>query len=311
MLLKRISVSILILLVSLLSAGALCAQSFINKGPAPSSIPLFEPPRELSLCGERVPLERQDVWESMDQALIVSVYSPSQVILWMKRAHRYFPYIEKRLAEKKMPADLKYIVIVESALKTYALSSAKAAGPWQFMSGTGKRYGLRIDKWIDERLHFEKSTEAALVYLSDLYRKFNNWNLAIAAYNCGENRLAKNKSQQSSRFFYDTDLPLETEAYIFRILAAKLILSNPEAYGYLIPSEKRYPPLQYDRVAVHFPKEVSVMAIARACDATYKTIRELNPEILQDALPAGHFKLKIPMGKAQKFKVAFPDTAIQ
>ena len=307
----RTAIAILIAAGTLLSPGLTFSQSFMNKGPAPASIPLFEAPRELSLCGERVPLERQEVWESMDQALIISVYSPSQVILWTKRAHRYFPYIEKRLAEKKMPADLKYIVVVESALKTYALSSAKAAGPWQFMNGTGKRYGLRIDKWIDERLHFEKSTDAALSYLSDLYKKFNNWNLAIAAYNCGENRMAKNRNMQSSRFFYDTDLPLETEAYIFRILAAKLILSDPEAYGYRIPHEKRYPPLQYDRVAVHFPKEVSVLAIARACDTTYKVIRELNPEILQDALPAGHFKLKLPMGKAQKFKATFADTAIQ
>ena len=293
-----------------MSSMPLCAQSFMNKGPATSPLPIFEPPRELSLCGERVPLERQDVWESMDQALIVSAYNPSQVILWMKRANRYFPYIEKRLAEKNMPADLKYIVIVESALKTYALSSAKAAGPWQFMGGTGKRYGLRIDRWIDERLHFEKSTEAALAYLGDLHRKFNNWNLAIAAYNCGENRLARNKAQQASHFFYDTDLPLETEAYIFRILAAKLILSNPEAYGYNIPNNRRYPPLQYDRISVHFPKEVSVLTIARTCDTTYKTIREMNPEILQDTLPAGHFKLKLPLGKAQKFKAVFNDTII-
>lgn len=246
----------------------------------------------------------------MDQALIVSVYSPSQVILWTKRAHRYFPYIEKRLKEKNMPADLKYIVIAESALKTYAYSSAKAVGPWQFMNGTGKKYGLRIDKWIDERLHFEKSTEAALSYLNDLYRKFNNWNVAIAAYNCGENRMARSKTQQESRFFYDTDLPLETEAYIFRILAAKLILSNPEAYGYNIPDKRRYSPLQYDRISVYLPKEVSIMAIARACDTTYKTIKEMNPEILQDTLPAGQFKLKLPLGKSQKFKAVFNDTVI-
>lgn len=311
MIISRISITIVIIVVGLLTFGQVFAQSFSNSGQATPVIPLFGPPRDLSLCGERVPLERQEVWESMDQALIVAVYSPSQVILWTKRAHRYFPYIEKRLKEKNMPADLKYIVIAESALKTYALSSAKACGPWQFMSGTGKKYGLRIDKWIDERLHFEKATEAALSYLSDLYGRFNNWNLAIAAYNCGENGMGRRTTQQETRLFYDTDLPLETEAYIFRILAAKLILSNPEAYGYHIPNERRYPPLQYDRVSVNFSREVSIMAIARTCETTYKTIKELNPEILQDALPAGHFKLKLPKGKAQKFNAVFNGSTIR
>ncbi|MCX7634502.1 MAG: lytic transglycosylase domain-containing protein, partial [Syntrophales bacterium] len=107
-----------------------------------------------------------------------------------------------------MPDDIKYVAVVESALRTYAYSTARAVGPWQFMEGTAKKYGLRVDKWIDERLHFERATEAALNYLKDLHRQFGNWNLAIAAYNCGENRMAKSTSHQGSHHFYDTDLPL-------------------------------------------------------------------------------------------------------
>ena len=107
-------------------------------------IPVHDFPPTLQLCGEKVPLERQDVWEMMDQAFVLSVYNQEQVILWLKRANRYFPYIEKRLRERKMPDDIKYVAVVESSLRIYAVSSAKATGPWQFMDKTAKRYGLRV-----------------------------------------------------------------------------------------------------------------------------------------------------------------------
>ncbi|MCX5828338.1 MAG: lytic transglycosylase domain-containing protein [Deltaproteobacteria bacterium] len=264
-------------------------------------IPVHQWPDRLTLCGERVPLERQDVWEMMDQAFVSSVYNQPRVILWIKRAHRYFPYLEKRLRERKLPDDLKYVVVVESALKTYATSSAKAVGPWQFIDGTGKRYGLRSDRWIDERYNFERATEAALNYLTDLNKEFKSWGLAIAAYNCGENRMARDLKAQGVSNFYDADLPLETEAYIFSILAAKSILSNPAAYGYSIPAAKRYPPLEYDEIDLSVSHEMPITAIAHACDTTYKIIKEMNPEIRQNALPSGHFKLRIPKGKAQGF----------
>ncbi len=264
-------------------------------------IPVHQWPDRLTLCGERVPVERQDVWEMMDQFFVSSVYNQPQVILWIKRAHRYFPYVEKRLRERKLPDDLKYVAVVESALKTYVTSSAKAVGPWQFIDGTGKRYGLRNDRWIDERYNFERATEAALNYLTDLHREFKSWPLAIAAYNCGENRMARDLSAQGVNNFYDADLPLETEAYIFRILAAKSILSNPAAYGYSIPAAKRYPPLEYDEIDISMHQETPITAIARACDTTYKIIKEMNPEFRQNALPPGHFKLRIPKGKAQGF----------
>jgi membrane-bound lytic murein transglycosylase D len=266
-------------------------------------IPVHQWPDRLTLCGEQVPLERQDVWEMMDQSFVSSVYNQPQVILWIKRAHRYFPYVERRLRERKLPDDLKYIAVVESALKTYVTSSAQAVGPWQFMNGTGKSYGLRSDRWIDERYNFERATEAALNYLTDLHKEFNNWGLAIAAYNCGENRMAKTLSGQGVNIFYDADLPLETEAYIFRILAAKSILSNPVTYGYFIPTAKRYPPLEYDEIDLSVQHEAPITAIARACDTTYKVIKEMNPEIRQNSLPSGQFKLRIPKGKALEFNV--------
>jgi len=285
------------LLIPLLLCGAL----WISSVALGQQIPVHSWPEGMTLCGEPAPLHRQDVWEMMDQSFVSSVYNQPQVILWIKRAHRYFPYVERRLRERKLPDDLKYVAVVESALKTYVTSSAQAVGPWQFINGTAKRYGLRTDRWIDERYHFELATEAALDYLTDLHREFKNWTLAIAAYNCGENRMAKSLQAQGVQSFYDVDLPLETEAYIFRILAAKAILTQPALYGYAIPAAKRYPPLEYDETDISLSRETPLTAIARACDTTYKIIKEMNPQIRQGSLPSGSFKLRLPRGKAPGF----------
>lgn len=298
------------LVVFLASLTLALAQTPAKPPPLPAALPLFDLPKDLTLCHERVPLERQDVWESLDQAMIVSVYQHSQVVLWIKRSQRFFPYIEQRLRERGMPDDLKYMAVVESSLKTYAVSTAKAVGPWQFMKGTAQKYGLRIDKWYDQRLNFEQSTDAALTYLSELYAIFGNWGMAIAAYNCGENRMIRSAKAQEFQNYYDADLPLETEAYLFRILAAKLILSKPETYGFQVPERRRYPPLSHDRIEVVLTGETPVLTLARACGTTYKTLKELNPEILQDTLPGGRVRLKIPKGKAAAFQSVFPDAVL-
>jgi membrane-bound lytic murein transglycosylase D len=272
---------------------------------APAAVPIFDIPSNLNFCGEKVPLERQDVRELMDQAMIGSVYNHPQVILWIKRANRYFPYIEKKLKEKNLPDDLKYVVVAESSLKTYAVSSAKAVGPWQFVAGTAKRYGLRVDKWIDERQNFERSTDAALQYLTDLYNMYKSWTLAVAAYNCGENKVIRNLSSQEVQTYYDLDLPLETEFYLYRALAIKTILSRPEFYGYKIAPEQRYPPFDYDTVEFSTAKDIPIKAVARACDTNFKTIKEMNPELKQDVIPSGNHRLRIPKGKTDAFKAAF------
>ena len=272
---------------------------------AQTTVPIFDVPANLTFCGERVPLERQDVWELMDQAMIMAVYNNPQVILWIKRANRYFPYVERKLKERNLPEDLKYVVVAESALKTYAVSSAQAVGPWQFVAGTAKRYGLRVDKWIDERHNFERATDAALQYLTDLYNMYKSWGLAIAAYNCGENKVIRKLNTQGVLTYYDLDLPLETEFYMFRILAIKTILSRPEFYGYKITPEKRYPPFDHDSVEFSTAKEIPIIAVAQACGTTFKTIKEMNPELKQDVIPPGRHKLYIPKGKADAFKAVF------
>lgn len=291
----------------LLAAFLLFAALSLVADPARATmpIPVYDFPSAILLCGEKVPLERQDVWEMMDQAFVLSVYNQEQVILWIKRANRYFPHIERRLRERKMPDDLKYVAVVESSLRTYAVSSAKATGPWQFMEKTAKRYGLRVDGAIDERLSFEKATEAALNYLEDLHRQFGNWGLAMAAYNCGEDRVAKSLEMQQAAGYYDLDLPQETERYIFRILSAKVILANPERYGYRTSTIRVYPVVETDRIDLHSHREVHVNVIARACGTNYKTIRELNPEIRNSSLPPGRYSLKVPKGTARDFRENF------
>lgn len=296
-------------LVAIISSFLLAAipvkSATADQTPAPPdclSVPVFQLPREMTLCGEPVPLGRQDVFEMLDREFVVAVYDRSQVIMWLKRARRYFPLVEARLKERNMPEDLKYVAIVESALKTYTYSAAGAVGPWQFMPKTAERYGLRVDEWIDERLNFERATEGSLSYLQEVYKALGNWTLAIAAYNCGERRLFTDMKEQAVASFYDLNLPLETERYIFRILAAKLVLATPEACGYAVPAESLYSPVECDTVEFAVPCETHITAVASLCGTTLKTVKEMNPEIKKNSIPAGQYRLKIPKGTGEQFK---------
>lgn len=271
-------------------------------------VPIFDLPDRLDLCGEPVPLDKREVWEMLDREFILSVYNYDQVILWIKRANRYFPYVEKRLKERKMPDDIKYVAVVESALNTYAVSSARAVGPWQFMEKTARRCGLKVNSHIDERLNFERATEAALDYLQGLHGMFGNWSLALAAYNCGEDRVSKNLMMQDVRTYYDLDLPLETERYIFRILSAKMILSNPDAYGYRIPEVGLYRPHVFERLEIDIRNDLPLAVLAKALGTTYKVLRELNPDLKQETLPPGSYRLKIPVGSEARFNAGFGGT---
>lgn len=265
-------------------------------------LPYFQFPESLTLCGEPVPLNEPAVREALDREFTVIVWSRAQTTLWVKRAHRFFPEIVRRLREKRLPQDLKYVVLVESDLRPQARSSAGALGPWQFMGPTAQRFDLKTTDAIDERLDLASATEAALNYLTTLYRQFHSWPLALAAYNCGEGRVQKEISAQGVNEFYHLDLPEETERYIHRILAAKIILENPGAYGFDVPREELYQPLQYDLVELIAVKEVQVRDVASACGAYYKTIKELNPWIKGRSLPPGTYRLKVPQGAAPRLK---------
>jgi hypothetical protein len=254
----------------------------------------------MTLCGEPVPLDNPQMLEILDRALHMTVWDEAGVILTIKRAARYFPFIEKRLKELGMPDDLKYLAVAESNLRTEARSPAGALGSWQFIKATGVRNGLRHNPSMDERLDFERSTEAALTYLKQLRETFGSWAAAMAAYNCGENRVRTEMKEQRVTDFYRLNLPQETENYVFRIAAVKLVMENPERYGYRIPKETLYADIPCDRVPVDIGSSIHIADLAEALGTDYKIIKELNPSLLGRHLPQGQYTLKVPRGTGSR-----------
>ncbi|HID29420.1 MAG TPA: LysM peptidoglycan-binding domain-containing protein [Desulfobacterales bacterium] len=260
----------------------------------------FALPKALSLCGEPMPLENRCVWEMLDREFTIAVWDRAQVFMWLKRAGRYFPHIEKELAKAGMPEDLKYLAVAESSLLTYIRSSEGAIGSWQFMAHTARRNGLRKDGMIDERLSFEHSTEAALKHLRCLKDVLGTWTLALAGYNCGKARLEKEIEEQKIADYYRLNLPLETERFIFRIAAIKIIMENPKSYGYSLTQEQAYRPIECDTVPVKIEVPLHITDIAHAIGTDFKVLRELNPQILDYYLPAGQYTIKVPHGLASR-----------
>lgn len=252
--------------------------------------------RSVSLCGEPMPLENRRVWEMLDREFTMAVSNRAQVFMWLKRAGRYFPYIEKELDEAGMPEDLKYLAVAESSLLTRIRSKKGAIGLWQFMARTARRNGLRKDHMIDERLDFERSTEAALKYLNNLKAIFGTWTLALAAYNCGDVRVKREIKEQRVRDYYRLKLPLETERFIFRITAIKIIMENPERYGYSLTPERAYRPINCDTVPVGVRIPLHITDLAQALGTDFKVFKELNLHILGYYLPTGHYTIKVPSG---------------
>jgi hypothetical protein len=264
----------------------------------------FTVPEALDFAGEPVPLDRWDARERLERETLLSLQDRGQVVLWLKRASRYFPYIERVLARERLPDDLKYVAVIESALVPGALSSANAMGIWQIIPGTARRYGLRVTPWWDERRDPELATRAALAYLMDLHREFGRWSLALAAYNSGEARVRSAIAGQGVRSYFQLALPRETERYVFRAYAAKLILAKPEQYGFLVPTPERYRPPAQDRVRLRVRNRMSVRAIAEASGSFYREVKLLNPAIMKDALPTGVYALNLPEGAARGFQPA-------
>ena len=261
----------------------------------------FKTPDSLTFCGEHVPLERRDVWERLDKQFLLSLGRQAQVILWLKRSKRYFPFIEEQLKKYNLPDDIKYLAVAESDLNNYALSPKGAAGTWQFMQHTGRRFGLEKERWLDERYSFPKATDAALKYLVSLYEQFGQWMLAIAAYNCGEKRVENEIEEQKTEDFFDLYLPQETEEYLLRIMAIKIILSNPEKYGFVLDEHDYYVPYDTGVVEVSSPGLVHIRIIAEAAQTNFKTIKELNPELKGHYLHEGHYTLYVPRNGSEGF----------
>lgn len=224
---------------------------------------------------------------------------------WRERAQVYSPMIEHILAEEEVPQELKYLAMIESGLNPNARSWAGAVGMWQFMSSTGRRYGLTINPWVDERRDPEKATRAAARHLKDLHAEFDDWHLALAAYNCGTAcvRRALRRSDAQTPSYWDVHeyLPSETQGYVPMFIAAVRIMESPAASG-LEPSEESTSPLAYDYVSVHGSR-LSLRTVARLADTTRSAIESLNPELRRSRVPPSkeRYYLRIPLGSYPRF----------
>ncbi len=236
-----------------------------------------EIPKELDFAGEPVPLDKFDVYESLDREMLVNTYFHSQTILSIKRMNRFFPVIEPILKKYQIPDDFKYLLVVESNF-TNSVSPAGATGFWQFMKATAQKYGLEINEEVDERYHLIKATEAACKHLKDLYKYYKSWTLAAAAYNAGTGNIDKVTSLQKTNNYYDLYLNEETARYVFRILAMKIILSNPKQYGFYIPKKNRYFPIPTEKISID-SSITDLPQFAINLGINYKLLRLFNPWI--------------------------------
>jgi len=216
---------------------------------------------------------------------------------WMNRYAKYAAVIRPILKENGVPEELVYLALIESGLNVNARSWAQAVGPWQFISSTGKNYGLDRTWWVDERRDMVKSTEAGARYLKDLYKEFDNWYLAMAAYNSGEGRVWRAIRLEGHRDYWRLrTLPKETRSYVPTVIAAAIIIRNPEQYGFTLPTKEM---MEWEEVAVS--RSIDLDRLAQAAGISYTTLSTLNSELRQGVTPPDiTYKLKVPFGYSGK-----------
>lgn len=219
----------------------------------------------------------------------------------LSRGAKYLPSMRDILVREGLPAELAYLPLIESGYRPQAVSPAGAAGPWQFIPETGRRYGLRIDALVDERRDPIKSTEAASAYLKDLHEMFGDWELSLAAYNSGEYRVARILAKNDVDDYWDMRergyLPSETSAYVPKFLAAVQIARAPEDYGFETPI---HTPEHYEMVDID--RQVSIRAAADMCGLSATELAELNPALRSGVTPSG-YSLRVPAGKAEPLRI--------
>jgi membrane-bound lytic murein transglycosylase D len=234
-----------------------------------------------------------------------------RMALYLKRSGRYEGMIRAKLRERGMPEDLLYLSMIESGFNPTAKSHASAVGLWQFIEDTGERYGLRVDSYVDERKHPEKSTDAALSYLGDLHDQFGSWYLAAAAYNTGEGRVArvmkqvtgKQKGQDADFWRIRSRLPSETREYVPLMVAAALIGKEPAKYG--LGGVQRWMPLESDEVQV--PAGTRLSLVAEAVGVSENELKRLNPHLVQAMTPPGKkaYAVRVPRGRTERYATDF------
>ena len=255
----------------------------------------FKLPEKITFAGVQVPLDNWQVRERIEYEFYQFLEDQGESIILAKRTGRCFPPVEKQLTESGLPDDLKYMLLVESKCISAAYSRAKASGPWQFIPSTGRRYRLKSDAVRDERRNLEMSTEAAVKYLKYLkeYQQ-NDWFLAMASYNAGEERIRKLLKDQKINDYWKMHGPRETMRYVPRIIAAKEIYSQPEKYLGLSRKDL-YAPLETETVTVNVKEsQRALTSIAEEFGTYFLELKMLNPEFKKDVLPHGTYQIRVP-----------------
>jgi membrane-bound lytic murein transglycosylase D len=266
-------------------------------------------PDTLTFAGEAVPMNDPAVRDRLERELIRNVYRHSSTLAILKRVPRYREPIVRILTARQVPADFFYVAVIESELSPLA-ESGKAVGWWQFIEATAREQGLEMNRYVDERRHLERSTEAAARQFTLLNKTFANWTLSAAAYNGGRSMVLSNLKAQQVSSFYDLYLTPETYDYVFRVLAMKLILEHPGRYGFSAGVAEYQPPTQ----EVEVKQDVNLVELARRYRMTYNQLKYLNPWLLYRSAwtPADKYfeqnktfnlMLEVPPGKGYLFRV--------
>ena len=253
-------------------------------------------PVNLNFCGEFVPISYSDIRERFDRELLVNTYWQSNMMLLIKRANKWFPIIEKILNEEGIPDDFKYLAVIESGLQNLR-SPRGAKGFWQLMPSTAKEFGLEVNSNVDERYHVEKSTRVACHYLKKAKNKFGNWTLSAAAFNRGIHGIEKELLRQKVKSYYDLLLNEETRRYVFRILAVKIIMSNPNNYGYNFEQSDLYELTPTRIINWDLPIQ-NIASFAEEQGINYKLLKIFNPWLIQNHLnnkSRKKYQIKIPL----------------
>ena len=239
-------------------------------------------PTSIHFSGEEVPIDQPDIRERLDKEMLVNTYWQSNMMLLIKRANKYFPTIEKILEEEGVPDDFKYLAVIESALENVR-SPKGAKGFWQLMPGTAKEYGLEVNDNVDERYHLEKSTRIACVYLKKAKERLGSWTLAAASYNRGMYGTDRLLDKQLAESYYDLLLNSETSRYVFRIIAVKEIMSNPQQYGFIFEESDLYLPIPERKIGL----DTAIMNLAQFAkeqNINYKVLKIHNPWLIENHL---------------------------
>jgi len=258
-------------------------------------------PETLILCDKKILIFNDNVRERFEREFFQLLEDRGLLTVVVKRYFKYLNMINLETQKMSLPSDLIYLVITESYLNPRATSKANAVGLWQFIAETGKREGLHIDDYVDERYNIKKATRSALTHLRKLNGEFGDWLIAMAAYNSGPGRLREAIENQNTKDFFEMFLPQETERYIFRIMALKEIVLNREAYGIKINEKDLYKPVVIDEILIEAGKEMHVSILSKCMDVPFKTYRDYNLHLKKYRLPKGLYSINVPNEKRETF----------